>query len=81
MSIVRYGVFPDAQRWKLIRDGQALGSYDTQPLAIEAGRMAARAEPPGVRVQLDVLDYYGELHRADMNLTGPATGRATVRPG
>lgn len=72
MSIVRYGVFPDAQKWKLLREGEALGSYDTQDLAIEAGRMAARAEPPGADVQLDVLDYYGELRRADMNPSAAA---------
>ena len=75
MSTIRYGVLPDAQRWKLLRDGESLGTYDTQDLAVEAGRMAARAEPPGVQVTLDILDYYGELHRADMN---PAPGRANL---
>ncbi len=78
MAKIRYGVFPDGQKWKLLREDRALGSYDTQELAIEAGRMAARAELPGVDIQLDVLDYYGELRRADVR---PAGGGRPPRAG
>jgi hypothetical protein len=66
MAPIRYSVVPDGQKWKLLRDGHPLGSYDAQTLAIEAGRMGARAEPREADVQLDVLDYYGELRRADI---------------
>jgi hypothetical protein len=77
MVQIRYGVIPDGQRWKLLREGQRLGSFDAQDLAIEAGRMAARAERRADDVQLDVWDYYGELRRADL---GPPAGHAVGRP-
>jgi hypothetical protein len=66
MAKIRYCVFPDGQKWKLLREDLVLGHYDTQELALAAGRMAARAEISQVDVQLDVLDYYGELRRADV---------------
>ena len=80
MAKIRYGVFPDGQKWKLLREDQVLGHYDTQELALEAGRMAARTEICQADVQLDVLDYYGELRRADIEASAGRPGRARGSP-
>jgi hypothetical protein len=74
MAKIHYGVFPDGQKWKLLRQAQVLGHYDTQELALEAGRMAARAEICPTDVQIDILDYYGELRRADIETAPGSAG-------
>lgn len=66
MAKIHFGIFPDGQKWKLLREDLVLGHYDTQDLALAAGRKAAWAEICDGGVQLDVLDYYGELRRADL---------------
>lgn len=69
MATIHFGVFPDGQKWKLFREDEVLGHYDTQDLALAAGKKAAWAEICEGGVQLDVLDYYGELRRADLGLS------------
>jgi hypothetical protein len=71
MTTLRYGVFNIDNHWKLFRETERTGLFDTRAEAISAAESAARSSmSAGYDVELYLEHFNGELKRADLRHIG-----------